>query len=305
MADPTLVVMAAGIGSRYGGLKQIDPVGPSGEIVIDYSIYDAIKAGFKKVVFIIRKDIEQVFREKVGSTIEKQVETEYAFQELDKLPAGYEVPAGRTKPWGTGHAVLCAKDTVDGPFAAINADDFYGADSFRALGDYLRSVESNQPVYPFSMVGYVLANTLTEHGHVARGVCTTNAEGYLETVVERTKIQKFDDGVKFTEDGENWEVIDPQSVVSMNMWGFTKEYMDELEARFPKFLDENINTPKSEFFVPFVVNDLIQEGKAKVKVLECKERWYGVTYQEDKPQLKQAILDKVEAGIYPRNLWGK
>lgn len=304
MVDPQLVVMAAGIGSRYGGLKQIDPVGPSGEIVIDYSIYDAIKAGFKKVVFIIRKDIEDVFREKVGANIENKIETEYVFQELDKLPEGYSVPEGRTKPWGTGHAVLCAKDAITAPFAVINADDFYGRDAFVTLGDYLRSVDPAAEPYPFAMVGYILNNTLSEHGHVARGVCTVGDDGNLESIVERTKIQKFGDVVKFTEDDENWQEISDEATVSMNFWGFTPQYLDELAERFPKFLDEKINEPKSEFFVPEVVNDLIKEKKSQAKMLYCNERWFGVTYQDDKPILKQAIRDKVDQGIYPEKLWG-
>ncbi len=303
MADPQLVVMAAGIGSRYGGLKQIDPVGPSGEIVLDYAIYDAIRAGFKKVVFIIRKDIEDVFREKVGETIEKHIEVEYVFQQLDMLPEGFSIPAGRTKPWGTGHAILCAKKAVTAPCAVINADDFYGYDSFRTMGDYLRTAEDKDGVYDYSMVGFVLDNTLTDHGHVARGVCSTNDDNYLTNVVERTKIQRFGQAVRFTEDDENWTELDPASIVSMNFWGLTPSIFAELEARFPAFLESTAKNLKAEFFIPTVINDLVQEGKARVKVLPTIDRWFGVTYQEDKPRLKEEIQKKVSAGEYPESLW--
>ncbi len=302
MSDISLVVMAAGMGSRYGGLKQIDPVGPSGEIVIDYSIYDALAAGFTKVVFIIREDIEEAFREKVGKSIEPRIKTEYVFQKLDNLPAGFEVPADRTKPWGTGHAVLCAKDAVDGPCAVINADDFYGAASFAAMGSYLAKA-ADTDVYDYSMVGFVLGNTLTDHGHVARGVCTGDAEDNLSAIVERTKIQRFGEGAKYTEDEENWVDIDTNCIVSMNMWGYTPSIFGELENRFGKFLDANMDNPKSEYFIPTVTNELIQEGKARVKILKTTERWHGVTYQEDKPKVKQAIGDMVAAGRYPQKLW--
>jgi hypothetical protein len=304
MASTTLVVMAAGIGSRYGGLKQIDPVGPSGEIVIDYSVYDAIRAGFDKVVFIIRKDIEQAFREKVGQTIEQRIDTEYVFQELDKIPEGFKVPENRTKPWGTSHAVLCAAEAVPGPMAVINADDFYGAESFQILGDYLRSAKDTPDVYDWSMVGFVLRNTLSEHGHVARGVCTVDQAGHLQNITERTKIQPFDDGIKYTEDdGQTWHELDGGRIVSMNLWGFTPSLFTELRQRFPEFLRDNMDNPKSEFLLPFVVDDLIQLGRARVKVLPTDSRWLGVTYQDDKPRVKQAIRDLVDQGAYPENLW--
>ncbi|MCP4376970.1 MAG: nucleotidyltransferase [bacterium] len=303
MAGPQLVVMAAGIGSRYGGLKQIDPVGPSGEIVIDYSVYDALRAGFEKVIFIIRREIEDVFREKIGKSIEKQIDTAYVFQDLDALPEGFACPPDRLKPWGTGHAVLCADEQVTGPFAVINADDFYGAGAFAVLGDYLRTARDADGKYDCSMVGYILGKTLTEHGHVARGVCTT-ADGCLVDIVERTCIQKFPDGVKYTEDGENWVDIDPASTVSMNMWGFTLGFLDELRAGFKEFCSTSLNTPKSEYFVPAVVNDLIVSGKTSPKVLVTDEQWYGVTYQEDKPAIKASIAQMVAAGRYPENLWG-
>jgi choline kinase len=303
MAGAQLVVMAAGIGSRYGGLKQVDPVGPSGEIVIDYSVYDALRAGFDKVIFIIRRDIEDIFRDKVGRTIEKQIDTAYVFQELDRLPEGIVCPPERQKPWGTGHAVLCASDEITGPFAVINADDFYGAGSFAILADHLRSACDSEGKYDCSMVGYTLGKTLTEHGHVARGVCTT-ADQRLVEIVERTRIEKFPDGVKYTENGEDWFQIDPESTVSMNMWGFTLGFLGELQSGFDAFCRTSLNTPKSEFFVPSVVNDLIVAGKTSPKVLLTDEQWYGVTYQEDKPALKAAIAQMAEVGRYPENLWG-
>jgi dTDP-glucose pyrophosphorylase len=305
MAAPQLVVMAAGIGSRYGGLKQIDPIGPSGEIIIDYAVYDALAAGFGKVVFIIRRDIEAPFREKIGRTIEKQIDTEYVFQELDDLPAGFSVPPGRTKPWGTAHAVLCAKDAVDATFAVINADDFYGCDSFRAIGEYLQTAADKKDVYDYSMVGFVLKNTLTEHGYVSRGCCTTDEEGYLATIVERVRIEKFRDTARYTEDGRQWTDISPDTIVSMNMWGFTPSFMDELAVAMPKFLQANIDNPKSEIYIPTVVNELIRSGKARAKVLHTDEKWLGVTYQQDKPQVIAAIRAKVADGIYPENLWEK
>ncbi|MDP6543171.1 MAG: sugar phosphate nucleotidyltransferase [Phycisphaerae bacterium] len=303
MASGQLVVMAAGIGSRYGGLKQVDPVGPSGEIVIDYSVYDAIRGGFEKVIFIIRRDIEEVFREKVGRSIEKQIDTAYAFQELDRLPTGVVCPTGRSKPWGTGHAVLCAADQITGPFAVINADDFYGAGSFALLADHLGAACDADGKYDWAMVGYILGKTLTEHGHVARGVCTTRAQRLVE-IIERTRIERFPDGVKYTEDGENWFGIEPESTVSMNMWGFTLGFLDELQTGFEEFCRTSLNTPKAEFFVPVVVNDLIVAGKTSPKVLMTDEQWYGVTYQKDKPALKAAIANMVDSGRYPDNLWG-
>lgn len=305
MAEPQLVVMAAGIGSRYGGLKQIDPVGPSGEIVLDYAIYDAIRAGFKKVVFIIRKEIEEAFREKLGNTIEKRIETAYVFQELDNLPVDFAggIPEGRTKPWGTAHAVLCAKDAVTAPCAVINADDFYGPDSFRTLSEYLRKAEDKDSLCDFSMVGFVLNNTLTEHGHVARGICSPTPDGFLENVVERTNIQRFGQAVRFTEDGENWTDIDAGSIVSMNFWGLTPSVFAELETRFTRFLEANGENLKAEFFIPTVINNMIQEGLARVKILPTTDSWFGVTYPQDKPKLKQEIRNKVAAGEYPEKLW--
>ena len=303
MAVPTLVVMAAGIGSRFGGVKQIEPIGPSGEIVIDYAIYDAIKAGFGKVVFIIRREIEADFRQKIGRTIEAQVDTAYVLQELDRLPEGFAVPADRKKPWGTGHAVLCAAEAIAEPFAAINADDYYGPGAFKVLGDYLRTAEDRDGVYDYCMVGYVLENTLTDYGHVARGVCTTTEEGALSGIVERLKIQRFGDAVRYTEDDATWVDIDARSVVSMNMWGFTPSFLGELAARFPDFLKHHAGEPKAEYLLPTIVNALITEGKACVTVLRTDERWSGVTYREDMAQLVAFIGQQVDGGVYPAKLW--
>jgi dTDP-glucose pyrophosphorylase len=305
MSKPSLVVMAAGIGRRYGGLKQIDPVGPNGEIIIDYSIYDALNAGFGKVVFVIKKDIEEAFRERVGRTIEKQCETTYVFQKLEDVPAGFKVPPGRQKPWGTGHATLSCRNVVHSPFAVINADDFYGRSSYQTLCDYLRSAQDRDGVYNYCMVGYVLESTLTEHGHVARGVCTVDEDGFLVEIRERTRIERFGEIVKYTEDGETWIEIPGESVVSTNMWGFTPSLFSELEARFPQFLQKNSdNIQKAEYFLPDVVGDLLKEKKVTVKVLATNERWFGVTYQQDKPRVKQAIRGLIHRGVYPENLWG-
>lgn len=305
MSAPTLVVMAAGIGSRYGGLKQVDPIGPSGEIIIDYSLFDAVKAGFERVVFVIKPELEANFRERIGRSVEKVIDTRYAFQQVDDLPAGYTVPEGRVKPWGTGHAVLAARAHVDGPFAVINGDDFYGAGAFQAIGDFLRGTTDVRPM-PFAMVGYPVENTLTEHGHVARGVCEVDAAGRLVDIVERTRIELQEGAIRFTEDGQTWSPIAPGTPVSMNMWGFTAGLMAELEARFPAFLDEaKANPLKAEYFLPFVVNALLKEGQATVQVLPVRDRWFGVTYQEDKPRVKEAIAALVADGTYPAPLWEK
>jgi UTP-glucose-1-phosphate uridylyltransferase len=305
MASLTLVVMAAGIGNRYGGLKQIDPVGPNSEIVIDYSIFDALKAGFDKVVFIIRREIEDAFRQKVGRTIESRVETAYIFQELVPLPKGFHLPPGRTKPWGTGHAILRAKGEVRTPFAAINADDYYGRTAFVSIAAHMRKAVDTSAFYDYAMVGYVLENTLSEHGHVARGVCTSNPDGCLLDVCERLKVQRFENGVKYTENGRDWIDIPSESLVSMNIWGFTPSIFGELEIRFPAFLKANESSIiKAEFLIPEVVGSLVQEKKARVKVLPNHERWYGVTYPEDRIRVQAAIREFVARGLYPENLWG-
>lgn len=305
MASLTLVVMAAGIGSRYGGLKQIDPIGPNGEIVIDYSIYDALRAGFDKVVFIIRREIEDAFRRKVGRNVEGRVETAYVFQELTPMPEGFHLPPERTKPWGTGHAILRARDEVATPFAAINADDHYGRTAFASMAAYMRKAADTPEFYDYAMVGYILENTLSEHGHVARGVCAADPEGRLVDVCERRNVQRFKDGVKYTENGWDWIDIPADSVVSMNIWGFTPSIFDELDARFPVFLKANRSSiSKAEFLIPEVVGNLVREKKARVKVLSNSERWYGVTYPDDRPRVQAAIRELVARGLYPENLWG-
>ncbi len=305
MNKTTLVVMAAGMGSRYGGLKQIDPVGPNGEIIMDYSIFDAIKAGFSKVVIIIKKDNEEVFREVIGKRIEKQIDIDYSFQEIDDLPEGYKVPEDRVKPWGTAHAVMSCRKQVDTPFAVINADDFYGRITFEKLQNYLAYAKDCNGVYDYCMVGFILENTLTEHGHVARGICSVDHEGYLQTIKERTKIKKFGNITKYTENDMDWIKIPKGSMVSMNTWGFTLSILKEIEDRFTQFLDASKdNKDKAEYYLPSVIDALINEGKARVKVLKTDTCWYGVTYPEDKPMVKEAIAGFVEEGIYPPNLRG-
>ncbi|MBI5726113.1 MAG: nucleotidyltransferase [Planctomycetes bacterium] len=300
---PTLVIMAAGIGSRYGGLKQIDPIGPGGEIVIDYSIYDAIQAGFSRIVFIIRRDTEQAFREKIGRSVENRVDTAYVFQDMDFLPKGFAVPAGRTKPWGTAHAVLCSRDAVKENFGVINADDFYGRTSFKLLCDFLKQGGQSRPVMEYCLIGYIINNTLSEHGHVARGVCQAGPDGLLRTIDERTKIVRRDGKIQYTEDDKTWVTVSPETLVSMNMWGFTPGVLAEIEARFPVFLKANINNPKAEFFLPTVAGQLVDEKKAAVKVIPTPEKWYGITYKEDKPIVQNAVRAMVERGLYPARLW--
>ncbi|WP_024833055.1 nucleotidyltransferase family protein [Ruminiclostridium josui] len=302
--NTALVIMAAGMGSRYGGLKQIDPVGPNGEIIMEYSIYDAIRAGFNKVVFIIKKEIEDTFREVVGKKIEGIIDVEYVYQKVDNLPQGFSVPEGRVKPWGTGHAVLSAKDAVKTPFAVINADDFYGAETYKLLNGFLTNNQDTDNKYKYCMVGFVIENTLTENGHVARGVCNVDSQGNLINIHERTKIVKFGNETKYTEDDKNWIKIPGKSIVSMNTWGFNLSILQELEERFPEFLRKNKdNLLKAEYFLPTVVDNLINEGKADVKVLSTSDRWYGVTYQEDKPIVKKSIGDMVSENKYPKHLW--
>jgi hypothetical protein len=306
MSSLTLAVMAAGIGSRYGGLKQIDPVGPRGEIVIDYSVYDALRAGFDRIVFIIRKDIEAAFRDKIGRTVESRVDTEYVFQDIGRLPEGFSVPPGRTKPWGTAHALLCSADVVRTPFAAVNADDFYGRTAFAAIASHMRGAADLPGLYDFAMVGYIVANTLSANGSVTRGVCATSPDGYLRDIRERSQIRQFPDGVKFSENGRDWIPIPAGNPVSMNLWGFTTGLFRELRSGFPEFLRENApNVLKAEYLIPEVVGGLVRGGKARVKVLPTGERWFGVTYPEDRPIVQAAIRDLVSGGLYPENLWGK
>ncbi|MGQ9491327.1 MAG: sugar phosphate nucleotidyltransferase [Anaerolineae bacterium] len=300
----TLVVLAAGIGSRYGGLKQIDPMGPNGEIILDYSVYDALRAGFSKVVFVISPAIEKLFRERMQGTVERHVETAYVFQRLDDVPMGCTVPAGRVKPWGTAHAVLASRDAVTTPFAVINADDYYGPQAYRAVADYLRGPHPDDGVADYCMVGYRLGNTLTEHGHVARAICTVDQNGYLVHAQERTRIERYGDVARYTEDGETWTVLPLDAVVSMNIWGFTPQVYGQLAESFPRFLAANAaNLEKAEFYIPNFVAELIRDGRARVKVLSTPERWHGVTYAQDKPQVKTAIRELVAAGLYPEKLW--
>ena len=306
---PILVVMAAGMGSRYGGLKQIDPVGSQGEAILDYSIYDAHEAGFETVVIIIKEAIRKDFMETVGRRLEKApVEIRYAFQEQDKmLPEGMTVPAERgSKPWGTSHAVLCAKDEIgDAPFAVINSDDYYGKSAFKTIYDALCQAQDTDR-YDFCMVGYYLKNTVSDNGSVARGVCTVDENGNLSSIVERLKIEKYDGGIHFTEDGETWTDLDPNTLVSMNMFGFTAGFLGELEARFPRLLANEMpqNPAKKEFLLPVSVSELLESGKASIKVLSSADRWFGVTYAADKPYVVAALKAMTDEGKYPDGLWG-
>lgn len=305
MKKPVLVIMAAGMGSRYGGLKQMDPVDDNGHIIMDFSIYDAMRAGFEKVVFIIKKENEALFKECVGDRAAGKMQVEYVFQDIHNLPEGYSVPEGREKPWGTGHAVLSCLSVVDGPFAVINADDYYGKEAFQIIYDFLTSHQDDEK-YQYTMVGYYLKNTLTENGHVARGICTTDGEGKLTGITERTRIEKKETGPAYTEDeGTIWTELPEDTIVSMNMWGFTAGILQELNNRFARFLDENLpkNPLKCEYFLPFVVDELLKENKAEVTVLKSPDRWYGVTYKEDKPVVVEAIKGMKVAGLYPEGNW--
>lgn len=295
---PTLVVLAAGMGSRYGGLKQVDPVGPSGEAILDYSVFDAVRGGFGKVVFVIRHDIEAEFKEKVGSKYVGMVPVDYCHQDINDLPEPYRVPEGRTKPWGTAHATRAARSVVREPFAVINADDFYGRDAFAKLADYLSKAEPMK----FAMVGYRLDLTLSENGSVARGICSVGADGALKGVTEMTKLVRVGETAENREDEANPVKVPLDARVSMNLWGFTPELFDALEARFPDWLAKNGSLPKSEWYIPFVVDELIHEGKATCCVLPTDSRWFGVTYREDKPLVVEAIRKLVDAGEYPANL---
>lgn len=305
MNKPILIIMAAGMGSRYGGLKQIDPVSDQGEIILDFSLYDAMMAGFEKVVFIIKRENEEDFRALIDARAGKHLQVEYAFQELTDLPEGYEVPAERVKPWGTCHAVLSARKFIDGPFAVINADDYYGPGAFQSIYDYLEKAKDDEK-YRYCMVGYLLENTLTENGHVARGVCEVSEDGQLSDIVERTKIMRRDGGIAFTEDdGATWTDLEEGTTVSMNFWGFTRSFVEEMQARFPAFLDKALaeNPLKGEYFLPGVVDQLIKEDKASVKVLKSADKWYGVTYKEDKQSVVDALQSMKDKGLYPEKLW--
>ena len=306
MKKPVLVVMAAGMGSRYGGLKQIDPVDQEGHIIMDFSIYDAVRAGFKKVIFIIKKENEQDFRDAIGDRLSDKVEIVYVHQDLNNIPEGFKVPEGRVKPWGTGHAVLSCAEVIDGPFVVINADDYYGTHAFKMAYDFLVQAQEDTVPAQYMMVGYRLENTLTDNGYVSRGVCETDADGYLADINERTHIEKRDGGAAYTEDdGKTWTSLPGDTPVSMNMWGFTGGFMKELVNRFPVFLQKNIpeNPLKCEYFLPFVVDELLKEKKVTVKVLTTQDKWYGVTYKEDKPVVVAAIQKLKDQGLYPQGLW--
>jgi len=297
-----LVVLAAGIGSRYGGLKQIEPVGPAGEAVLDYAVFDAKRAGFGKFIFVIRREIEQDFRDSFGRRFARHVNPDYAFQQLEMVPPGHCVPPERQKPWGTGHAVLCAAPLLDRPFAVINADDFYGADSFRVLARFLMQPASTDPGL-FAMVGFQLDRTLSEHGTVARGLCQADAEGYLVSVEELTAIEKQPGGARNREPDGSYRPLTGREIASMNCWGFTPKLLDGLGRLFGEFLARNQGNPKAEFYLPTAVNTLIQEGRARVKVLPTPCHWFGVTYREDRPVVTESIRALVRAGEYPERLW--
>lgn len=301
MAEPTLVIMAAGMGSRFGGLKQITSVDDQGHAIIDFSLFDARRAGFKKIVFIIKHEIEDSFKAAIGARMENFFDVQYVYQQLDRLPEGYSVPDGREKPWGTGHAVLCCRGTVTGPFAVINADDFYGRGAYEAIYSFL---SADRPDSEYAMVGYKLRNTVTENGHVARGVCEIE-NGFLRDITERTHIEKRGSDAAYTEDGEHFTPLSGDTTVSMNFWGFSTKMLDELGARFPAFLDRSLpeNPLKCEYFLPFVANEQLQEGSASVRVLDCNETWYGMTYRADLDSVRAAIAAMKTDGIYPARLW--
>ena len=305
MKKPVLVIMAAGMGSRYGGLKQIDPVDQEGHIIMDFSIFDAKRAGFEKVVFIIKKENEADFKEAVGKRIEKIMDVAYVFQDLNNLPEGYKVPEGRVKPWGTAHAVLSAIDEVDGPFAVINADDYYGRHAFETIYEFLTTHEDDD-LYRYVMIAFHIEKTITENGHVSRGVCQVDKNHYLKEITERTRIEKRGAEAAFTlDDGATWTPVPDKTPVSMNCWGFTPGFLKVLEDKFPAFLDKGLkeNPMKCEYFLPSVVEELLKEKRATVEVMESAEKWYGVTYKEDKKSVMDAISKMKQQGVYPEDLW--
>jgi choline kinase len=301
---PTLLVLAAGMGSRYGSLKQIDPIGPGGETIIDYSIYDALKAGFGKVVFVIRRDIEADFREVFLSKFANVIPVEYVFQELDKVPAGIEIPPTRTKPWGTGHAILMAAGVINEPFAVINADDFYGADAYRKMAAFLLPTgDEKQNDNEYSMVGYLLRNTMSEHGAVSRGICKLDQNSFLQDVNECTNIEYSHGGIAYKDKNDALVFLEGDTLVSMNFWGFMPSFFLHLSDQFSDFIKQNFDQPKSEFYIPTVVDRLIKTGKARTKVLKSSDQWFGVTYKEDKPVVIQKINQLIKTGTYPEKLW--
>lgn len=299
---PTLLILAAGIGSRYGGLKQLDPIGPSGETIIDYSIYDALRAGFGKVIFIIKEQIEAEFKEVFVERLSDKIAVDYVFQETWMVPEGTVIPDNRSKPWGTGHAVMMADGKIDGPFAVINADDFYGQGAFQVLADYYKHWTPTG-VNDYCMVGYPVANTLSEFGAVSRGICQTDAESNLVDVVERTRIERKDSHIAWQNDRDEWTVIPDESVVSMNFWGFTPSFFGFLKSGFENFIKNNSQNLKAEFYIPTMVNDLIKSGEASVRVLSSRDKWFGMTYREDRPVVIHNIRELVRSGAYPENLW--
>jgi dTDP-glucose pyrophosphorylase len=302
MTDLTLAVMAAGIGSRFGGLKQLAPIGPNGEVTISYSIHDALRAGIRSIVFVIRKDMEAEFRERIGRFAEARADTKYVHQSVTHLPQGFRPPAGRERPWGTGHAVLCCKGTVTTPFLVINADDLYGPTAYRLLGQYLRVVRSEAGISHYCMPGYPVRNTLSPHGHVARGVCRVSSDDFMLDVVERTRIQDFDGTIRYADDNGRWVDLPPDTIVSMNMWGLTPDVFDELERRFAAFLEKRGGDLKAEYFLPTIIGQLVAERKATVKVLRTGDPWYGVTYREDLVSVRGAVQDMIRRGVYPDKL---
>lgn len=304
MSDKTLVIMAAGMGSRYGGMKQIDPVGPCGDIIIGYSIYDAIRAGFNKVVFIIKKEHEADFREIIGDKVAKKIRVEYVFQEMNHLPAGFTAPEGRVKPWGTGHAIFSCLGVVNEPFLVINADDFYGRNCYETASRWIdRTVFDGKP-YKFSMAGFYLKNTLTENGTVSRGVCEVDENSMLLDVVERTKIMRRESGIAYTDDDENWVALPENVHASMNCWCFPPTFLSSIEKYFTEFLHDGAGDPlKKEFYLPFVVRDMLKDGSCTVEVLPTSDRWFGVTYIQDKPGVQKAVRELIAQGVYPEKLW--
>lgn len=302
---PTLIIMAAGMGSRYGGPKQIDKITNAGEIILDFSLYDAMMAGFTRAVFVIKEEHRDVFRELVDERAGRFMEIEYAYQRLEDLPRGFTVPPERTKPWGTAHAVMACRSLIKGPFAVINADDYYGPEGFQKIYDYLTSHEDREK-YAYCMIGYMLKNTVTDNGHVARGVCVTDENGFLRQITERTRIMKRNGAIAYTEDeGRTWTELPGETVVSMNFWGFSLSMMKELEEGFPAFLEETLKADpvKGEYPLPTVADRLIKEGKAEIKVLETHDKWCGVTYREDKEDVTSSIQSMKDKGLYPEKLW--
>ncbi len=305
MEKPVLVIMAAGMGSRYGGLKQIDPIDKEGNIIMDYSIYDAVRAGFEKVIFIIKKENEKDFREAIGDRISDKIEVKYVFQEMTDIPKGCILPEDRVKPLGTAHAIYSAREEISGPFAVINADDYYGKDAFEKIFNFLSTTQDDEK-YRYTMVAYRLANTVTDNGYVSRGICEVDKDNYLKDIVERTRIEKRANSIEYSEDdGKTWARLDDDRLVSMNMWGFSRSILDEIEKGFGDFFENAIkeNPLKAEYFLPSVVANLLAKDLASVKVLNSEDKWYGITYKEDKPTIVKAIQDMKDRGVYPQGLW--